>query len=527
MRPWLAATVVVLCAAVLWPVGCSRDDGRPTVTVGSKNFTENRVLAEMFAQLIEAENDVIVDRSLSLADTRICFEHLKSGKIDVYPEYTGTGLGDILGEPPLGDSEATFTRVRDEFRSRWELLWLEPLGFENSYEIAVPRALAEKHRLRTIGDLAEISGTLTAAFGFEFEEREDCLPALRRNYGLEFADVKQMQQNLKYEAVAAGTVDCIDVYTTQARLRMFDLVVLADDKSSFPSYEAAALVRGASADALPGIRTSLEKLSARIDEDRMRTLNSRVDLGKEDVAAVAADALRDLNLVTRDDRVHLARSGNLFVAMWQDRARLWKRTVEHLWLTGAGVLLAVIVAIPLGLFLERTRRFAEPIVGVFGVVQTIPSLALLAFMLPLLATIPSLGRSVAAPAIAALWLYAIFPILKNTFVGVRDADPAAVDAATALGMTEGQVLRRVRLPLAMPVIMTGVRTAAVIAVGTATLGAFVGAGGLGERIITGLQSFNENTVLAGAIPAALLAIAIDRLLALVESWVRPRGVPRS
>jgi osmoprotectant transport system permease protein len=199
----------------------------------------------------------------------------------------------------------------------------------------------------------------------------------------------------------------------------------------------------------------------------------------------------------------------------QRRGELVRLTLRHLLLVGISLLAALLVAIPLGLLLERTRGSAEGIIRLFAIVQTIPSIALLAFMIPLL------GVGV-VPALVALWLYTIYPILRNTFTGVRDAAPTAVDAAHALGMTGSQILWQVRLPLAAPVIMAGVRTAAVIGVGTATLAAFIGAGGLGDPIVSGLALSDTRMILFGAIPAALLAVLIDVALALVERAVTPK-----
>ncbi len=192
-------------------------------------------------------------------------------------------------------------------------------------------------------------------------------------------------------------------------------------------------------------------------------------------------------------------------------------------LVAIALALAVVVAVPLGLALERARGGAEPVLGALGVLQTIPSIALLAFMIPLL------GVGV-HPALVALWLYALYPIARGTYVGVTDADPRAVEAAEALGMTARQRLLQVRLPLAAPVIMAGVRTAAVITVGAATLAAFIGAGGLGEPIVTGLALADSRLVLSGALPAAALALLVDGFLAIVARLVTPahrrRPAPR-
>ncbi len=489
-----------------------------TVVVGSKNFPESRLLAEMFARLIEGRTDLEVVRSLNLAGTQVCFEALRAGEIDLYPEYTGTGLVTLLGQGAGAGPTETLARVRSEFLARWDLWWLAPLGFENAYELAVPREVAERHGLRTISDLARVSRQMTAGLGYEFVERDDGLPGLRRAYGLEFGLVRPMQQALKYRAVAAGEIDCLDVYTTDGRLLVHDLVVLEDDRSFFPPYQAAPLVRGDTLSRHPEIGAALALLADVLNEDAMRRLNLRVQERGEPVARVAQQALEDLGLVAVREVSEVAvREVGLLRYLWSNRGELGRRTVEHLGLTAIALGLGILAAVPLGLWLERNRRIAEGVIRAVGVTQTIPSIALLAFMIPLLGIGP-------LPAVVALWIYSLYPIVRNTFSGLRDAAPDAVAAAGALGMTDGQVLRLVRLPLAMPVILAGVRTSAVITVGTATLAAFIGAGGLGVPIVAGLQLADTTRILSGAVPAALLALAVDALLGLAERSLRPRGL---
>jgi len=511
-----------------------------TVVVASKNFEESRLLAEMFAQLIEARTGLTVERRLNLAGTQVCFEALKNGAIDLYPEYTGTGLMSILGADPArgggeggegggssgsgagSDRAATLLEVRRRFLAEWDLWWLGPLGFENAYEVAVPRRVAERHGLTDLSSLAQVAGDLDAAFGYEFTQRDDGLPGLERVYGLRFADVSPMQQALKYEAAGAGEVDVLDVYSTDGRLLTYDLVVLEDDRDFFPPYEAAPLVRGDALRRHPELAPTLALLAGAFDEASMRRLNQRLQEDGEEAAAVARDALAELGLVERaagDGATTTAGDGGQGFAayLWQRRATLGQRTLEHLGLTSVALVLGILVAVPLGLLLERRRATAEAVIRAVGLTQTVPSLALLAFMIPLF----GIG---ALPAVVALFVYSLFPILRNTYTGVRDADPEAVAAGRALGMTAGQVMAWVRLPLAAPVIMAGIRTAAVITVGTATLAAFIGAGGLGEPIVTGLQLADTRRILSGAIPAALLALAVDGLLALVERVLQPAGL---
>ena len=489
-----------------------------SVVVGSKNFMENRLLAEMFAQLIEARSNVVVTRRLGLAGTQVCFEALKTGAIDLYPEYTGTGLVTILEREPQGSARETLNTVRREFLSRWNLWWMSPLGFDNSYALALPRKLAERHNLNTISDLAQISSTLKAGFGYEFVNRADGLPGLQEQYGLKFKDVVTMQQTLKYQATESGAVDVLDVYTTDGRLAVYDFVVLIDDKQFFPPYEATALVRGETLSSIPDLGPILTLLTNALNAEEMRKLNLRIQERGEPIEQVARDALRTLGLLQSQESEPVESSqrglGNYF---WHNRGTLLLRSSEHIGLAGVALGLGILLAVPLGLLLERKRVLAEPAIRFVGIFQTIPSIALLAFMIPVF----GVG---ALPAIVALWIYSIFPMVRNTYTGLRDAAPSAVEAARALGMTDWQILSWVRLPLAAPVIMAGVRTSAVITVGTATLAAFIGAGGLGVPIVAGLQMADSTIILFGALPAAALALVVDACLGLIERWVRPKGI---
>jgi osmoprotectant transport system permease protein len=517
--PWLRWSWILGAAILLLSAPIHAAD---RVVVGSKNFEESRLLAEMFAQLLESRTHLQVERRLGLAGTQVCFEALKSGAIDVYPEYTGTGLVSILGEPAKGGPEQTLNRVRSEFLRRWNVWWLSPLGFENSWEIAVPRELAEREHLETISDLARVAKRLHGGFGHEFVGRDDGLLGLQKTYGLEFGSVTHLQQAIQYQAARQRTIDALDVYSTDGRLILYNLKVLKDDRSFFPPYEAAALVRGETLAKHPEVGAVLGLLAGSLSEDAMRGYNLRLQEKHESEVVVARDALRSIGLIVKAGKApeRASRKPGVLAYFWGARRDLGRLTLQHLGLSAAALLLGALVAIPLGLWLERHRRWAETVIRLLGLLQTVPSLALLAFMIPLL----GVG---AIPAIVALWIYSLFPIVRNTYTGVRDADPKAVEAATALGMTPGQILREVRLPLAAPVVMAGLRTAAVITVGTATLAAFIGAGGLGEPIVTGLQLADSAMILSGAIPAALLALVVDGALGVVEKSLRPAGLERN
>ncbi len=491
---------------------------RPVV-VASKPFGESYVLAEMFAQLLEARG-IAVERRLGLGATEIAFAALRRGAIDVYPEYTGTGLVAILHEKPSGGPGQVYREVAAQFRKRWDMRWLPPLGFQNTYAIAVRRATADSLHLATLSDLARVAPRLRAGLTPDFIGRADGLPGLARAYGIHFRSVRALLPAVKYQALAAGSVDVIDGYSTDGLIARYDLVVLRDDRGFFPPYQAAPLASGALARRDPAAIAALSELADRLDAATMRRLNERVEVDGAAPAAVAHEELQSLGLLgsggTRAAAVRAA-TGSFLAFLWSRRATLASETARHVMLVLVSLGVAILVAVPLGLFLERAPGAAEGVIRVVGLLQTVPGIALLAFMLPLL------GIGV-VPALVALTLYALLPIVRNTYTGVRDADPSATAAARALGMTPRQVLFQVRLPLAAPVIFAGIRTAGVIAVGTATLAAFIGAGGLGDPIVAGLALNDTRLVLSGAIPAALLALVTDGVLAIAERLAAPRGV---
>ena len=516
-RVWLVAGLLPVFAAAN---GAQTGGNRPIV-VASKPFGESYLLCEMFAQLLESRG-FSVERKPGLGATEIAFRALRSGAIDVYPEYTGTGLiavlHDSLPDSIAADPRAVFSHISREFETRYQLRWLPPLGFQNTYAIAVTRQTARRYNLKTLSDLGRESPHLLAGFTADFIGRPDGLVGLTRIYGVHPKEVRPLAPAVKYQALAAGAVDVIDGYSTDGLLAKYDLVTLVDDRHFFPPYEAAALLNESFAKRKPEAVTTLALLSNRLTEAVMRQLNRRVEVDGEDVRSVASSELTTLGLINSgpsDLRPNSAGNGGGFYSyLWDRRASLAGMTGRHLELVAVALLAAVIIAVPLGLILERGRRIAEPVIGGLGVLQTIPSIALLAFMIPLL------GVGV-IPALVALWLYALYPIARGTYSGVRDADPDAVAAAEALGTTPMQRLLWVRLPLAAPVIMSGVRTAAVITVGAATLAAFIGAGGLGEPIVAGLALADTRMILSGALPAAILALLVDGVLALVERVVAP------
>ncbi len=495
---------------------------RTPVVVASKPFGESFLLAEMFAQLLESEG-VTVTRRPGLGATEVAFAAIRSSAIDVYPEYTGTGLlavlRDSMTEAMREDPRRTFARVATEFEARYGVRWLPPLGFENGYAIAVRRSTAEQYNLRTISDLAREAGALVAGFTSDFIGRPDGYVGLQAFYSLSPRAVRPLAPAVKYEALASEAVDVIDGYSTDGLLARFDLVTLEDDRRFFPPYEAAALVSPRIVREHPEVIAILTRLSGRLTELDMRRWNQRLEVDQVPIPDVARRALREVGLsavadTTVIDEPRSAARSSFVSYMWARRAETLRLTREHLLLVGVALGAAILLAVPLGVLLTRTPRLAGGVLQLLGIAQTIPSLALLAFLIPVM------GIGV-APALVALWLYALLPMVRATYSGVSSADPEAVAASEALGMTARQRLWWVQVPLATPALLAGVRTAAVITVGAATLAAFIGAGGLGEPIVTGLGLADSRLVLSGALPAAALAVLVDLALGLVERAVTP------
>jgi len=490
-------------------------DAAPRVVVGAKKFTENAILAELMAQVLETYAGAAVERTFNLAGTQVAFDGLRSGAIDLYAEYTGTGLRNILGDSETpGGAAAVYALVSETFRRRFALEWLAPFGFDNTYVLLLTAERADALGITRLSDLA--AHPLRYGMSHEFLARPDGMPGLRRVYRLDEATTVGMEHDLAFQALADGAIDVSDGYSTDAKIVAFDLRVLADDRHFFPPYQAAPLARADLLTRVPDAAAALRLLAGRIDAEAMRRLNFAVEAERRAPAAVAADFLRELGLSSRTVAPP-ARAETFWGLLWQRRWVTLQLTGQHLLLTGVAVLAATLIGLPLGIAASRRPALATLALSGAGIAQTIPSIALLAFMLPLF------GIGV-RPAIAALFLYGLLPILRNTVAGLRGVDAQLIEVGRGLGMRARDLLWRVELPLAAPVMLAGIRTAAVISVGTATLAAFVGAGGLGDPIVTGLSITDTNLVLCGALPAALLAMAVDGALYGVERLATPRGL---
>lgn len=487
LRPAMAVLLVLAVTAL--PSGAAQQ--RPIV-VGSKTFTESYVLAEILAQTLEGAG-FEVERRFGFGGTLICYEALRVGEIDLYPEYTGTIRETILRERTVGPGLAS---LREALAAQ-RLQALEPFGFSNSYAITVTESTARRRGLSKISDLVR-APDLVVGLSHEFRQRPDGWPGLKSHYALP-QDSLGIEHGLAYQALNEGSIDVTDAYSTDGDLLRYPLTLLEDDAGFFPDYLGLPLARS---DLPDGAKSALSVLAGQLDETIMQSLNARAANPNADFAAVAADFLNERGL------------GGESSAETSEWSSLGKNTLQHLKLTGLALALAILSGIALALAVYRSPNLSRSVLYFAGLLQTVPSIALLALLIPL----AGVGE---VPAIIALFLYSLLPILRNTITALTTIDPLLKRVAEGLGLSESERLRRIYLPLAMPYLLAGTRIAAVISIGTATLAAFIGAGGLGEPIVTGLALNDTRLILAGALPAAGLAIATELIFEALERMLVP------
>ncbi len=431
-----------------------------------------------------------------LGGTRILWEALLRGDIDLYPEYLGTITRELL-PGQAGRDGASLA----EALARHGLAMTPQLGFDNTYALAVRADTAERLKLSTISDIVA-HPELRFGVSNEFLNRGDGWPGLAAAYGLHPSSLQGLDHDLAYRGLDSGALDVTDVYTTDAEIAHYKLVVLKDDRHYFPDYGALYLYRR---DLAPQAIAALDSLAGKIDEAAMQRMNEAVKIDGRSEATVAAGFVSDTFGIDATVRE---------TGFW---GRLWRTTLAHLTLVGVSLGAAIVIAIPLGIWAHLQPRVGQVVLSVVGLLQTVPSLALFVFMIPLL----GIG---AAPAIMALFLYSLLPIVRTTHAGLQAISGGIRESAMALGLPLRARLRLVELPIAVPSILAGVKTSAVINVGTATLGALIGAGGYGQPILTGIRLDNMALILEGAVPAALLALAIQGLFELIEKLAVPRGL---
>ena len=470
----------------------------PTVRVGSKVFTESVILGEVATQLGRSSGVDVLHRS-QLGGTRVLWEALVGGEIDAYPEYTGTIVQELLPGQSIQSEQDMQAAL-----AKQGVGITRSLGFNDTYAIGMPEGAADRLKIKTISDLRS-HPELRFGFSNEFLDRKDGWPAVRSSYNLPQTNVIGLDHDLAYRAISSGKTDIIDLYSTDAEIDFYHLRVLEDDRHLFPEYDAVFLYRLDLNQRAPTFVAALHRLEGSIDAQQMIAMNAASKIDKIPEATVASKFL----LATFKTRTDSRESGVL--------QQLFLRTREHLFLVCVSLAASITVAIPLGVLAFIWPRIGHVILAAVSVIYTIPSLALLVFMIPLL----GIGTW---PAIVALFLYGLLPIVRNTHAGLIGIPPGLRESAIVLGLSPAARLLRIELPMAMPSILAGIKTAAVINVGTATLGALIGAGGYGQPILTGIRLADNRLILMGAVPAAILALLVQGAFGWSERWLLPRGL---
>lgn len=483
----------LLCLTLFNPLSL-RAQSNQVISVGAKNFNEGYILSEMIAILLE-DAGFEVARRFNLGGTAVTFEALRTNAIDVYPEYSGTIAYEILN---LQNNPA-LEEVRAMVKSRYDLEVSAPYGFNNTYALVMVSDKAEQLNIDRVSHLQK-HGDLTFGLSHEFMKRRDGWEDLAAFYRLPQKPFG-LEHGLAYEALLQGQIDVTDAYSTDGQVKRYGLKLLTDDKRFFPDYQAVSFYRSS----IPTrAKAAIARLDSSISEEEMQTLNSLALFAKKSHFEIARGFLINKKMIND--------SGTGGLSGW---AEILDKALTHLQLTLLALFSAMLVAVPVGILIYRHSILSRAVLYLTGILQTIPSIALLALMIPVF------GIGI-VPALVALFLYALLPILRNTVVGLVTVDPELKKVAAAMGIGERKRLLLIEVPLAMPTIITGVRTAAVINVGTATLAAFIGAGGLGEFIVTGLALNNTSLILKGAIPAALLAILMELGFEGIEALMIPR-----
>ncbi len=497
---------LIICFVLLLLAVFPRGSKLTGLKIGSKKFTESVILGEILTQLVRSSGQRASHLS-ELGGTTLVFDALRRGEIDLYPEYTGTLIEEIFA-----DSDAINDADLAVLLEQQGVQISQPLGFNNSYALAVRWETAEKYKLDTLSDLA-LHEDLRLGFSNEFLDRDDGWKNLRIRYGLPHEEVTGLDHDLAYRQLESGFIDVMDVYTTDARLKDLDLVLLKDNLNYFPRYDAVVLFRTDLVERFPAVPALIAQLESQITAEDILQLNAAVESGVVREPQAAADFLREqfsLNIQVVDPSV---------------ASQIWQRTLEHCDLVRRSLIPAIFIAVPLGILAARHPSLGQVILGVVGIIQTIPALALLVLLIAPVAYLGlgTLGAG-SATAVVALFLYSLLPIVRNTATGLTSISPEYAESATALGLSPLFRLLHIELPLASPSILAGIKTAAILNVGFATLGALVGARGYGQPILTGIRLNDMGLIMQGAIPAACLAILLQILFEVGERWFIPAGL---
>lgn len=469
------------------------------ITIGSKNFTESYILAQLLEETLK-EGGEQVHVKMGMGGTGFVLESLREGAIDIYPEYTGTIIQAVL---KLDEKEMSIAEINELLKPMGFII-SNSLGFNNTYALIVRKETAERYNLKTISDLKKVAGQLTGGFSHEFLERGDGYYALKEAYQIgDLKNQKAMDHSLAYEALASRSIDVTDAYTTDGKLEKFDFVLLEDDKKFFPHYYAVWMTRIDFIKEHPAAWRLAKRWEGKINEKLMTKLNADVE-----------EKRATIQNVLEKNEVIKGEAGPQFNDLLR---RIKNYGVQHSYLVLTSVLLAIVLGFPLAYGATENHVLKHAVMFMSSGFQTIPSLALLCFMIPLF----GVGF---VPSVVALVLYALLPIVVNSYTGLSLVDRTLLDMAKQLGMNRWQSLWYVQIPIALPYVLAGIKTSAITAIGTATLAALIGAGGFGTPILAGLALNDYSMIMEGAVPVCIMAFMVQILFQFMEKKLVSPGL---
>lgn len=489
---------VIVVGLLLAGAFVPRPSDSAALTVASKKFTESVILSEMCRLLAEHAGQP-TQHLRELGGTRIVYEALKSGDVDAYVEYSGTLLNELFADRNVKSLDELRRRLAED-----GIRMSQPLGFNNTYALAMAADRAAANDVETLSDLAR-TPDLSYGLSSEFLERSDGWPGLKTAYGLSPNSAVGLDHDIAYRQLQLGLIDVMDVYTTEARIDALNLKVLQDDRNYFPRYDAVLLYREDSAGKYDAAIQQILRLEGKISERQMTACNRQAEVDGASEQQIAADFLK--------------REFDIAAATTETTRfeRITTHTINHIELVRRSLLPAILIAMPMGIVATRIPWLGHVLLATTGIFQTIPSFALLVLLLPVVSMIglQSIGVG-SVTAIVALFLYSLLPIVRNTHAGLQSIDASLLESAEVLNLPPTYRLLEIELPLARSAILAGIKTAAVMNIGFATLGALVGAGGYGQPILSGIRRADTSLILEGAIPAAVLAIVVQILFEFFE-----------
>ncbi len=502
--------VCFLALSLTWHYTLAQSPNSDVIRIGGKVFTEQNILVDLIKIYLE-DKGYKTQTQKNLGGTFVAYEALKTGNLDLYVEYSGTSYHTIFKQEKIISENDTYLWLKERFKKE-NIYLFQDLGFSNSYALIT----VQNQNYQTMKDLVKDSPNLTIGFEHEFLSRPDGFSNMLKAYDYNFKNPKTMNVGLMYEALKTKQLDVGIGYSTDGRNKAFNLKILEDNLDFFPKYKAAILAKTSVLQNHKNLESELMALSGLITATDMIQMNYEVDALKKSSNLVAKNFLISKGLIAYSS---LKLSHNFLGLSYPEIILIKNKLLEHIEICFIALCFSILIGFSLGVLAFEFKPLKPLVFSFVNLLQTLPSLALFGFLIPFM----GIGFW---PAMIALILYSILPLVHNVYIGLSEIDLDIIESCQAIGMTKLQILLQVRIPIAMPTLGAGLRTCTAIIIGTATVAAFIGAGGLGELIFQGISSLNHRMILLGAVPAALLALLADTLVHFTMNSLTSKGLKK-